>query len=56
MNPKVKIALGVVALVLVSLAPAYAAAHKSGSSHTRSQIYHDRAPKAPTHGSHPHHS
>jgi hypothetical protein len=55
MNPKVKFVLGVVALALISLVPAYAASHKSGGSHTRSQTYHDRTPKAPDHGSHPHH-
>ena len=55
MNSMAKFALVSVVFALTSLVPAYAASHKSGSSHTRSQTYHDRTPKAPTHGSHPHH-
>jgi hypothetical protein len=55
MNSIIKFALVSVVFASMSLVPAYASSHKSGSSHTRSQTYHDRTPKAATHGSHPHH-
>jgi hypothetical protein len=43
-------------VLLTVLVPVSAYASRTpGSTHTRSQTYHDRTPKAHTHGAHPHH-
>jgi hypothetical protein len=46
-------------LLVVLMASVTASAYASspmGGHHVRSQTYHDRTPKAHTHGSHPHRS
>jgi hypothetical protein len=50
--------LAVLLVALTTLVPVSAAyaTGRSGRPHTQSQTYHDRTPKAHTHGSHLHHS